>query len=444
MMIFSVTILAFLWGMQVLFLNTYYEWRKTAEIKTTASKVLTSYKKDGYNDLDAIAYDKNVCIEITEGNQTIYSTTFFNKGCLIGTDQYKKDFMLSGQTKQSYKLIHPKFNNSSLVYGMKLDENTYAYVSASLVPIDSTIKILASQLVVVTLFVLILSLLIAYFISKKLSKPIEKLNDSAKEMAKGNYKVTFETGEDIAEMNELANTLNYANEELKKTDELRRDLLANVSHDLKTPLTMIQAYAEMAHDLNCDKKTKRNENLEVIMEEAKRLNLLVNDILDLSKLQANTVALNKEIFSFNQLMKTILNRYHYLEETEDYHFVFESEEEYQVYADKRRIEQVIYNLINNAINYSGEDKTVIIKLQDKKDTVLVEVIDHGKGIKKEDLELIWDRYYKVDKKYQRNQYGTGLGLSIVKNILISHKVKYGVTSKRGKGTTFYFELPKGE
>lgn len=442
MIVFSILILAFLWGFQVLFLNTYYEWSKSEEIRQTANKIATSYEKEGVSALEEIAYNESVCIEITEGMTTIYSTNMFNKGCMIGTDSYKQDFIKSNSEKQGYKLMNPKFKNQTLVYGMKLEENVYAYVSASLVPMDSTTTILAKQLIYVTFFVLLLGFVLSYFISKKLSKPIEKLNDSAKEMAQGNYKVTFETGTDIAEMNELANTLNYASSELSKTEELRRDLLANVSHDLKTPLTMIQAYAEMAHDLNKDKEEKRNQNLEVIMEEAKRLNLLVNDILDLSKLQAGTVNLHYEVFSITELIKMILKRYQYLEETEQYHFLLESEKDYYVKADKQKIEQVLYNLINNAINYAGEDKEIIIQLKEQETTILVSITDHGKGISKEDLNLIWDRYYKVDKKYQRNHYGSGLGLSIVKNILINHKVKYGVTSKKRKGTTFYFELEK--
>lgn len=444
MIIFSILILAFLWAFQVLFLNTYYEWSKTAEIRRTASLVLSSYKEDGTTSLEQIAYEKGVCIEITDGMDTIYSSNVNNRDCMTGTNAYKEDFMNGSNEKQSYKLIHPKFNNQTLIYGMKLGSNKYAYVSASLVPLTSTTSILAKQLIVVTIFVLFLGFVISYFISKRLSKPIEKLNQSAKEMAKGNYQIQFSTGTDIAEMNELATTLNYAKDELSKTDELRRDLLANVSHDLKTPLTMIQAYAEMAHDLNRDKEEKRNQNLEVIMEESKRLNLLVNDILVLSKLQAGTLPLEYEDFHLNSLIETILKRYEYLEETENYHFSLESDQEYFVSADKRKIEQVIYNLVNNAINYAGEDKTVLIRLTDQKETVLVEVIDHGKGIAKEDLELIWDRYYKVDKKYQRTHYGTGLGLSIVKNILINHKVKYGVHSKKKKGTTFYFELNKAK
>ncbi len=450
MIVFSVMILSFLWLFQVAFLNTYYEWSKTREIKSVALSVLNSYQANDYETLlDEIAYNSEVCIEITNQYNSIYSSNMFNRGCIMGeglgyTTNYKIDFIDSGENHKSYKLINPRFDNESLIYAMKLGSGIYAFISTSLVPMDSTTHILTSQLIIVTFFVLLLSLLVAYFISKRLSRPIVKINEAAKKMAKGEYDVVFETGEDIAEMNELAATLNYARNELAKTEDLRRDLLANVSHDLKTPLTMIKAYAEMARDLNSDNKEKREQNLNVITEEADRLNLLVNDILDLSKLQANTIELHMEVFDVTELIHMILSHYQYLVETEDFHFIFDDTVHYKVRADKKRIEQVIYNLINNAINYTGTNKTITIELTEQQHTILVEVKDSGKGINSKDIDLIWDKYYKVDKKYQRNQYGTGLGLSIVKNILMQHQVHYGVRSKKGKGTVFYFELDKAD
>lgn len=442
MIVFSISILVFLWVFQILFLNTYYEWRKEGEVKNTAKLVVSNYQETGTSSLEQLAFQKNVCIELMENNKVFYSSETFNKGCMMGNNTFKQEFIKEGYSEKGYQFENPKFHNKTLVYAIKVSDNICAFISASLVPVQSTTQILADQFIIVTFFVLALGFLISYFISKRLSKPIEELTTSAKKVAKGNYEVNFEASGNIEELNELADTLNYAKDELSKTDEIRKELLANVSHDLKTPLTMIQAYAEMAHDLNKDKEEKRNQNLEVIMEETKRLNLLVNDILELSKLESKAIPLKLEKIHINELIKTIFKRYQYLEETENYHFILEATKEYVVKADIKRIEQVLYNLVNNAINYVGEDKTVIIQLTEKKHHILVEVIDHGKGISKEDLKLIWDRYYKIDKKYQRSHYGTGLGLSIVKNILIAHNVEYGVTSKKGKGTTFYFELEK--
>ncbi len=406
------------------------------------NKIKSNY--DNYLVLDELAYTNDVCIEITNGTVSIYSTDQYNKGCMLdSTSQslYKNAFIESGENVKAYKLINEKYDNETLIYALKIKDNIYAFVSTSLVPIDATTNILTRQLIYVSIGVLLLSFLIAIYISKYLSKPIVKLNKRAKKMADGDYTPNFETDNHIAEIDDLGNTLNMACVELAKTDELRRELMANVSHDLKTPLTMIKAYAEMARDLNSDNKVKREQNLDVIIEETDRLNVLVNDILDLSKMQSGVVSLDFTEFSINELIKTILKRYDYLASS-GFKFEFIYDAEYMVIADIKRIERVIYNLLNNAINYVGEDKTVIIKISDKKTNVLVEVIDHGKGIKKKDLKLIWNKYYKVDKKHRRNDVGSGIGLSIVKSILENHNVKYGVNSKVGEGTTFYFELNK--
>ena len=244
------------------------------------------------------------------------------------------------------------------------------------------------------------------------------------------------------ELNELATTLNYAKGELAKTEELRKDLMANVSHDLKTPLTMIKAYAEMSTELHQNNKKKQKEDMDIIISEVDRLTILVNDILELSSMQSNINNLEKTDFDLINLVKEIIHRYKVLQETENYKFIFNHKaKEIIINADKKKIEQVIYNLINNAINYTGEDNKVTINIIEEKDNILVEIKDTGKGIKKEDLPYIWDKYYKNKKKHKRNLIGTGLGLSIVKNALELHSFNYGVTSTPNKGSTFYFRIP---
>jgi signal transduction histidine kinase len=450
LIIFSVTILAFLWVFQVIFLDSYYEWVKTKELGHIVDKILETKNVQNYEELfEDIAYEKGVCVDVVKNNYIIYSSNNFNRGCILETRSpqlsitYKIEFINSGLTKKSYMVINPRFDNKTLIYGMKLDDNTYGFVNASLEPLDSTIMILKNQLIYVTIIVLLLSFIIAYFISRKIANPIIKINESAKKMANGQYDVVFKTNENIAEINELADTLNYARDELDKTDELRRELLANVSHDLKTPLTMIKAYAEMVRDLTHNNKEKRNNNLNIIIEESDRLNCLVNDILDLSSMQSKISTLKYEDFDIVDLINKILKRYTILKEKEGYEFIFQHKESVIVTADKKKIEQVIYNLINNAINYTGKDKKVEIKVISKDDSYLVEIIDTGKGIDEKNINFIWDKYYKVDKNHKRSTIGTGLGLAIVKNILQLHNFKFGVKSKKRKGTTFHFEIKKG-
>ena len=440
LIIFTLSIILFLWFFQVIFINSYYEYSKTKQIKRVTNEILSNYDSD-VEYLDKLSYEKNICIEVVKNRITIYSSNDSTRGCIISSGKYKNDFYENDLNEQTYKLINPLLNTKSLIYARKYNDDITIFVNASLEPLDNTISILSNQLIIVSIIVIILSLIIGYFISKRISKPIVKMNEKAKKLANGNYDFTFDNNSNIYEIDELANTLNYAKKELAKTDELRRDLLANVSHDLKTPLTMIKGYAEMIRDLNSDNVEKRNANLNVIIEESERLNILVNDLLTLSKIQANKDILEKEDFDIVELINNIIKRYSIYKDTEGYIFEVNTPDKVIVNADKKKIEQVIYNLINNAINYTGDDNKVIVNvLVDK--NIRVEIKDTGKGIKKEDLPHIWDKYYHSKKKHKRNVIGTGIGLSIVKTILESHNFKYGVESKRNKGTTFYFEICK--
>ena len=440
LIVFTLSIILFLWFFQVVFINNYYEYSKTNQIKNVTDEILQNYDND-VEYLNKLSYEENICIEVVKNRITIYSSNDSIRGCISSSGKYKNDFYENDLEEQTYKLINPLLNTKSLIYAKKYNEDITIFVNASLEPLNNTIGILSNQLIIVSIIVVILSLIIGYFISKSISKPIVKMNEKAKKLANGNYDFTFDNNSNIYEIDELANTLNYAKKELAETDELRRDLLANVSHDLKTPLTMIKGYAEMIRDLNSDNIEKRNANLNVIIEESERLNILVNDLLTLSKIQANKDVLEKEDFDIVELINNIIKRYSIYKDTEGYIFEVNTPDKVIVNADKKKIEQVIYNLINNAINYTGDDNRVIINvLVDK--NVRVEIKDTGKGIKKEDLPHIWEKYYHSKKKHKRNVIGTGIGLSIVKTILESHNFKYGVESKRNKGTTFYFEICK--
>ena len=418
------------------------------EMSHIADRIVSSYNsEDAVSVLDQISYERGVCVEIVTTDETSYSSNGIDRGCTLNeknnieTVLYKRKFIRSGEKRAQYIYTNPVFHNKTILYGVKLESDAYAFIMASLEPLGATTSILASQLVYVTIGVLLLSFVIAYFISKNISKPIVQMSRSAKRMGNGILNDHFDTNSSIEEINELAVTLNKMNAELVKTDELRRDLMANVSHDLKTPLTMIKAYAEMIRDLD-QQKEKRDTHLNVIIEEADRLNVLVNDILNLSKLQSNIEELNMEEFDLTECINTILKRYDILREKEGYQFIFKQTKPLMIQADRAKMEQVIYNLINNAINYTGKDNKVTIKVKESKDSIRVQIIDTGKGIKEEDLDVIWDRYYKSSKKHKRNAFGTGLGLSIVKNVLEHHHFNYGVTSKINKGTTFFFDVPK--
>lgn len=445
---FSIFLLGFLWIFQGLFLNQYYQFVKKKDIVSVANIIKLKQDDDNFYEIvNKAAYEREVCVEIINKQYiSLYSTVTYGKGCFNNNElsmNYKYEFIRSNSSSKTYELINPKFNNKTFVYAIKLRNDTYAFINTSLEPVDATVGIIHEQLIIVTIVVLALSFIISYFISNYIASPITKISNSAKELAKGNFNTKFDNNSNISEINELADTLNYTKNELSKTDELRRDLMANVSHDLKTPLTMIKAYAEMSKDLHSNSKKKRNEDMDIIVNEVDRLTVLVNDILTLSKMQSNLESLDEENIDLVKLIYDIIGKYDVLKETEYYNFVYEHDNrETIISADRKKLEQVIYNLVNNAINYTGDDKKVIIKTTNFNDGVLVEVIDSGCGIKEEDLPYIWDKYYKNEKKHKRNLVGTGLGLSIVKNILELHNWEYGVNSKKNVGTSFYFKIKR--
>ena len=333
-----------------------------------------------------------------------------------------------------------KTSNSALICGQFIRIGSSIYlllVDSRLTPVTPAVETFRNQLVFITIIVVILTLVSAMIISKAISKPIANMNESAKQLALGKYDVTF-NGEGFLEISELNNTLNYAVEELKKTETLQKELLANVSHDLKTPLTLISGYAEMIRDIPSENNP---ENIQIIIDEANRLGVLVNDLLSLSKINARTEPLNLSIYDINENLINIIERFNKLLEPKNFIINYTSLGPIYVNADIRKIEQVIYNLINNAVNYSGDSKKVDVLTTVKDNKVKITVKDYGIGIKKEEIEYIWDRYYRVDKGHQRAVQGSGLGLSIIKGILEYHGFEYGVNSIENEGSEFYFIIP---
>lgn len=307
-------------------------------------------------------------------------------------------------------------------------------------PVDATIHTLRTQLLLVSVIMAVLALGLAFLLSKTISKSIIRVNRSAKRLGKGDFQVEFDA-RDYKEIAELSDTLNKAARDLAKVEGLQRELIANVSHDLRTPLTMIIAYSEVMRDIPGENTA---ENLQVVIEEAERLSNLVNDMLDVSKLQAGVVKLEKEVFDLTANVERVLERYAKLKEQDGYQISFSYDQHVMVEADSFKLSQVLYNLINNAIHYTGEDKVVQVLQTTENHWVTMEIKDTGEGIGPEELENVWERYYKVDKNHKRAISGTGLGLSIVKNILKLHQAEFGVESTPGKGSNFWFRLPVKE
>jgi signal transduction histidine kinase len=311
-------------------------------------------------------------------------------------------------------------------------------LNSELEPLNATVQTLKTQFWVIAFILLWGALFLALLISRNISAPIKKMNRAAKRLARGRYDADFSAG-GYKEVVELSKSLTHASEQLARTDRLQKELIANISHDLRTPLTMIIGYSEVMRDLPGENTP---ENVQVIIDETERLAQLVNDLLDLSKLQAGSRTLKWEIFNLTELVEATMLRYEKLTEKAGYRVEFESDASVDIRADRTMLLQVIYNLINNAINYTGDDKLVRVtqKLSEDGTRVRVSVTDSGVGIAPDQIPLIWDRYYKIDKVHRRAMIGTGLGLSIVKQILEAHRTTYGVESKLGEGSTFWFEM----
>lgn len=444
LIVFSVTILLFLIFSQNILLKFSYEKYQERKIKNIAKSVQDYNVEEVMQKLELIVYDNGVCAQYYFDNNVINYNTL-----MVGCGLNKNNAQIAGiidniiaeeRSTQHIKLINKNSDTKAILSGVRV-KNGYVFIYSPLEDLDGANIVLRSQVIYITLVVIILACFISYFLSIKITNPITKITKKAKEFGEGNYNIHFDSS-DVLEIDELASTLNHVGQDLVKIDELRRDLLANVSHDLKTPLTMIRAYAEMIRDISYKDKEKLDKDVNVIIEETLRLNMLVNDILDLSKMQANAEELVKEEFDLCEVIKEVMDRYEILKTTEDYNFIIEIPDEAKVVADKKKIIQVIYNLINNAINYTGKDKKVIVRIKVSRKDYTVEIEDTGKGIKKEEIPYIWDKYYKKDKKHQRNVVSTGIGLSIVKEILTKHKFDYGVKSVSGKGSIFYFKIRK--
>ncbi len=444
LVVFGITILLILTISKDLIISYSYEKYQEKKMKNIAREIDNYELEELYTKLENIAYDNGICIEYVTNTNTINYNTLM-VGCGLNKNNTEinnllKEIINENKNIKHLKLVNETNDKKAILSGIKVD-NGYVFIYSLLEDMNGANIILKEQVFFITIIVIIVACLIAYFLSIKITKPITNITKKAKELGEGNYNIHFDKS-DILEINELSETLEHVGEDLSKIDELRRDLLANVSHDLKTPLTMIKAYAEMVRDISYQDKEKREQDLNVIIEETERLNILVNDILDLSKMQATSDTLKIENFDLCQVIRDIIKRYDILRTTEDYQFILNIPSEALVKADKQKLTQVIYNLINNAINYTGEDKKVYINVIPSKKDYLVEIKDTGKGIKKEEINYIWDKYYHVQKKHQRNIVSTGIGLSIVKEILVKHKFDYGVKSKEKEGTTFYFKIKK--
>ncbi len=466
LLVFVVFLLLLLWLLQVVFLDSIYKEIKTKQIFDGAKSITTNIDHPELGSLlENISKQHGICVRILDNDgQDLYSVGDIPECLIHKMDRrevmnfYRMAMEEDGAAFRFFSIgtegkraehsegfrenFHPfprRAMMEQMVYAQIISDDggdRMILLNATITPVQAVVETLRIELWWVSVILVVLSVLLAFFMARKVSAPIMKMNASAKELARGNYDTVF-AGDGYLEVRELNDTLNHTAKELAKVEGLRRELLANVSHDLRTPLTMITGYGEVMRDIPGENTP---ENVQIIIDEARRLTDLVNDMLDLSKLQEGVHQPHKEPLNLTQCIREILTRYGKLTAQEGYTILFAPQADIWVAADRVKMEQVLYNLINNAINYTGESKTIEIRQTVMAELVRIDILDEGAGIAAEQLPYIWERYYRTEHSHQRAVIGTGLGLAIVKNIFDLHGMDYGVANRPEGGCDFWFAM----
>lgn len=435
-LIVIISVIALIWLIQALMLKTSYGWFRERQIHSVIEEVKEITKNSfDTNKLDTLSTENDCIIYVLDENlSNVYvSSESEPKGLLKEITKATNEVKIHNIDKD---ITLTKSQVDYNIHGEKIGEY-YIVLVSRLAPVEATSQVIINQLKVISIIAILISIGIAIIIAKKISKPIQETSNKAIELSKENFNVSFDHYEYI-EIKELSDTLNKASKELKEKNEIKKEVIANVSHDLKTPLSIIKGYCEMIQDITGDNKEKRNEQLQKIQKETNNLTLMINDMLDLSKLD-NNISLDMQEFDLSKLILETIDRLDGIIKKEEIQVIYEPKEA-KVVADRAKIGQVLYNLIANTINFVGNDKKVIINQIAENNITKIEIIDNGIGIDEKELPYIFDRYYKTNDKYRKSGISTGLGLSIVKKILEQHECKYGVESEKGKGTEFWFEI----
>ncbi|MCR5178803.1 MAG: HAMP domain-containing histidine kinase [Lachnospiraceae bacterium] len=290
---------------------------------------------------------------------------------------------------------------------------------------------------------LLLSLIILFFFTELVYIPLRRITTATEHYASGKMDYRFSVDSDD-EMGYLAATLNFMAGEIERSEEDQKKFVANVSHDFRSPLTSIRGYLRAMLDGTIPEEA-HEKYLHIVLNEAERLTKLTNDLLALNSLSSHGMMLEKSDFDINRTIRATALSFEGTCHDKNLNIdLILTDGEMLVNADETRIQQVLYNLIDNAIKFSNRDSSIRIETTEKRSKVFVSVKDFGIGIPKEDQKLIFDRFYKSDSSRGKDKKGTGLGLSIVREIIRAHEENINVISTVGAGTEFIFSLRKSE
>ncbi len=461
---FCAILLTLLWLMQVVFLSTIYRQVRVNQMSGAAQKIETVIKSSGDTQLISdIAAANEACVMIVAPNGALIHSADVRRDCNIHKTNYMDILNIVVRTKKNGGELRGSYSKSSpfspdmiitdpdytardngpqsMIYCKQITDGgetiAYMVINISLSPVDATVNTIKTQLHIITLVMILFSLLLATIISKRVAKPIEQLSQEATQLATGDYDTVF-TASGYAEINQLSDTLTQTAQELGKVESLRRDFIANVSHDLRTPLTLIGGYAELMRDIPGENNA---ENAQAIINETRRLTSLVNDVLDMSRIQSGAVPMEKKQYDITAAVEKTVNNMQELLKPDGYVLEFANSGPVMITADETRISQCFYNILINAVNYTGADKHIYISLSSGNGMAKVSVTDTGEGVAEKDLPYVWERYYKNDKNHRRSVTGTGIGLSIVRSVIKAHNGEYGVYNTDDKGACFWFSIP---
>lgn len=452
MMALVMVVLVLLWLFQIVFLESFYTGIRVNDVQQEAaalSKLAATNREEFVTGSDDFAFKNNLSLELVDRSGSVLyltgSTGMNGQMPMMRNNERAELFQeaLAGR-EETRSVLHPRFGNKFMLMAFPVYESGAVsgvlYVNMPVAPVEDTAAILKRQLIYISLILLAAALSISYVISRHLTKPILEIKRAAEMIASGDYTYRIQSGHSD-EIGMLARTINGMGQDLSQLEQLRKDLIANVSHELRTPLSLIRGYAETIRDVSGHDPEKRERQLGIIIEESDRLSRIVDDILNLSQLQAGLLELTKAPLPISRTIENVLKRYDVWSEQAGITLVCESDGELLVAADEARIEQVLHNLIHNAMNHTPDGGRVTVRATEGPDSVRVEIMDTGRGIPEDQLPHVWDRFYKIHSS-KRRLMGTGLGLAIVKSVLEAHQASYGVASREGEGACFWFELRK--
>lgn len=454
MMALIIVILVLLWFFQITFLEKYYVKIRVEDIKKEAYLSVEILELGNYekfiDSIDELAYNNNLTVELIDTNyDNIYSTGQMGMmgqmhnmmmGNRIRRDAYSK--VLEGK-EVSIPMTHPRFGSGSTLVGIPvvIDGNIEGglFLDLPMAPVNETANILKSQLFLITFILLFTAIILTTLLTRSFTRPILDISKVAMTMADGDLsaRINLKRKDEIGKLGE---TINHMGEELSKVDNLRKDLIANVSHELKTPISLIRGYAETIKDISGDIPEKRDKHLDIIIDESNRLSSMVQEILEFSQLQAGYTQLNQQMFNISETLNRVSAKFEVLAQKTGIELNINENKDIYTIGDEPKIEQVLYNLLYNALNHSTSGGQIFIELTLNNDKARLMIKDTGKGIAENDLPYVWDRFYKADKSGSRKNSGTGLGLAISKYILDAHGYSYGVDSRIGHGAEFWFEF----